>query len=106
MPQAWRIFAERVQSTFQIALAGEGSIQQRIHAVFDDAEHKPPEVIARVWITPIGTVERLDLEGVEGELAVDIRSVLMTSDFAGGPPLDMPQPLRLRLAAGRQPPSR
>lgn len=100
VPASWRRFAEQVQGAFATALAQDGESQARVRALLDTAE-RPRNIIARVWATPIGTLERLELEGVDGELAADLRAILMTCDFGSGPPLDMPQPLRLRLAPGR-----
>jgi hypothetical protein len=97
VPPAWRSFAERVQATFQTILAGDDQRARRVRAAFHSAGKATGMVVGSVWVTSLGTIRRLDIEGVSSDLSDDMRAVLMSSQFGMAPPPDMPQPLRLRL---------
>jgi hypothetical protein len=97
IPPAWRCFAECVQATFQMLLAGDDHRARRVRVAFQSAGKTAGMVVGSVWVTSRGRIKRLEIEGVSADLSDDMRTVLMSSDFGMVPPCDLPQPLRLRL---------
>lgn len=105
IPATWSAFAARVQTSFQQRLAGKDDaalqFQDFLGKRFDRPGTPPPSVIVRAWIGPDGKVERLEFEGVfDLDVIVNLRAVLVTADVGAPPPVEMPQPLRLRLSLG------
>lgn len=93
VPQTWSRFAVQVQTVFQAGLAGDDERALRAREAFKSLGDS---VVGRVWVLPSGTIHRLEFEGAPGDLAADMRAVLIASALEAPPP-DMPQPLRLRL---------
>ncbi|MGO4712932.1 hypothetical protein [Bradyrhizobium sp. 2TAF24] len=98
-PAAWQAFARQLQSQFQHQLAGEDVAAQQVRDVMTGhgVGASPSSVVVRAWILPSGTVERVDLDGVEADVAGPLRTLLVR-DNVGVPPADMLQPLHLRLS--------
>jgi len=98
-PAAWQAFAKQLQSQFQQQLAGEDAVARQVRDIM--AGHgvgsNPSSVVVRAWILPSGTVERVDLDGLEADVAGPLRTLLVR-DNVGVPPADMLQPLHLRLS--------
>jgi hypothetical protein len=100
-PVAWQQFAKQLQDLFQQRLAADEEGARRIQ---DDmakragaANATPASVIARTWILPDGKVERMEFDGLDPDVAVDLRTLLARGDV-GVPPSDMLQPVHLRLS--------
>ena len=63
----------------------------------------PSSLIVRTWVTAGGKVERLELEGRDGEDALHDLNAVLKGDGVGSAPPDMPQPLRMRLSLKPRP---
>ena len=57
-------------------------------------------VIAKVWISETGRVDRLDFVGLDEQTSNSLRTHLMRG-FLSAPPPDMLQPLHLKLSLGQ-----
>ncbi|MEW6639084.1 MAG: hypothetical protein AB1586_01170 [Pseudomonadota bacterium] len=98
-PAAWQAFAKQLQSQFQQQLAGEdvAARQVRDSMAGHGADASPVSVVVRAWILPSGTVEKIDFDNLEPDVARPLRTLLIR-DNVGSPPADMLQPLHLRLS--------
>ncbi|WP_210164439.1 hypothetical protein [Bradyrhizobium sp. Ai1a-2] len=100
-PAAWQDFAKRLQLRLQERLASESTPALRFHEAIakrtPDAGATPPSIVVRVWVMPDGKVQRIELEGLDDDASHDL-SALLIGDGVGSTPLDMPQPLRMRLS--------
>ena len=100
-PAAWQDFAKRLQLRLQERLASDSTPALRFHDAIakraPDAEAAPPSIVVRVWVMPDGKVQRIELEGLDDDASHDL-SALLIGDGVGSTPLDMPQPLRMRLS--------
>ncbi|WP_413460326.1 YbaB/EbfC family DNA-binding protein [Herbaspirillum huttiense] len=105
VPQHWISYGEMVSNQFAQWLSDaqqEGVME--LHTWLQDRvlkEGKPPlpPLVARVWISPQGMVERVELPSL-GEARVDtrLRLLLSSSPLPEPPPADMRQPLVLQLS--------
>jgi hypothetical protein len=68
----------------------------------DAKEAEPRNVIARVWVSRDGKIERLDFDGLDDATARELRT-LVSKDDVGQPPPDMLQPIQLRLSLRPKP---
>ena len=100
-PAAWQQFAKQLQDRFQQRLAVDDEGTRRFQ---DDmtkraaaAKAAPASVIARTWILPDGKIERIEFDGLDSTVAVNLRALLSRGDV-GVPPSDMLQPVLLRLS--------
>jgi hypothetical protein len=100
-PAAWQQFAKQLQDRFQQRLAVDDERARRFQ---DDmtkragaAKATPASVIARTWILPEGKIERIEFDGLDPDVAIDLRALLTRGDV-GAPPSDMLQPVLLRLS--------
>jgi hypothetical protein len=100
-PAAWQDFAKRLQLRLQERLAADSTPALRFHDAIakraPDAGAAPPSIVVRVWVMPDGKVQRIELEGLDDDASHDL-SALLIGDGVGSTPLDMPQPLRMRLS--------
>ncbi len=100
-PAAWQDFAKRLQLRLQERLASESTPALRFHDAVarraSDARAASPSIVVRVWVMPDGKVQRIELEGLDDDASHDL-STLLIGDGVGSTPLDMPQPLRMRLS--------
>jgi hypothetical protein len=101
VPAAWQDFAKRLQLRLQERLASDSTPALRFHDAIakraPDAGAAPPSIVVRVWVMPDGKVQRIELEGLNDDASHDL-SALLIGDGVGSTPLDMPQPLRMRLS--------
>lgn len=105
VPQHWISYAELTGNQFAVWLsdpADEAVVQ--LHSMLQDRvlkEGKPPlqPLVARVWISPMGMVTRLDVPST-GDAKIDeaLRKLLMTRTLPEPPPADMHQPMVLQLS--------
>jgi hypothetical protein len=100
-PAAWQQFAKQLQDRFQQRLAVDDEATRRFQ---DDmakragaAQATPASVIARTWILPDGKIERIEFDGLDSAVAVNLRALLSRGDV-GVPPSEMLQPVLLRLS--------
>ncbi|WP_456633149.1 hypothetical protein [Bradyrhizobium sp. USDA 10063] len=100
-PAAWQDFAKRLQLRLQERLASDSTPALRFHDAIarrvSDTGAAPPPIVVRVWVMPDGKVQRIELEGLDDDASHDL-SALLIGDGVGSTPLDMPQPLRMRLS--------
>ena len=101
-PASWQEFAKQLQDRFQQRLASDDEQGRK----FQDYMAKRGKassttsltLVVRTWVMPDGKVERLEFDGLNDDVvAVDLRALLARGDV-GAPPLDMLQPLHLRLS--------
>jgi hypothetical protein len=99
---AWAEFARRLQLQFQKRLASDKEAAIRFHQemarLAADDRSAAPSVIVKVWVMADGKVERVAMEGSHSDEALQDLSVALAGDGVGNVPVDMPQPLRLRLS--------
>ncbi|MDQ8728083.1 hypothetical protein [Bradyrhizobium sp. LHD-71] len=103
-PVAWRDFAERVQLRLRERLSDDEAPVRQFHRLLEDQaaiDAKAPDVVARIWVSSLGAVERLEVPGLEAELAGRLRGIMIGSDVRAVPPQGMLQPVHLRLSLGR-----
>lgn len=103
-PAAWREFAEQVQLHFRQQLSNEdGSVRQlnRLLEARRKAEDGPLNIVAKVWISPAGAVQRLEFDTLDIEAASNLRAVLIGSSMHSSPPRNMLQPMHLMLSLGQ-----
>jgi len=101
-PASWQVFAKQLQGRFERRLAADDkdprSFQDYLAKREAGANAPPLTFVARTWVLPDGKVERIEFDGLDDqEIAVHLRT-LLTRDNVGTPPVDMLQPLRLRLS--------
>lgn len=102
-PVAWLAFAERARSQFRERLSMNDAAALRFNRWLEDRaaiDANPSIVMAKVWVTPVGTVERLEFDQLDGEAADNLRNVLVGIDLRAMPPRDMLQPMHLKLSLG------
>jgi hypothetical protein len=104
VPEAWRSFAERIQTFFQWRLAASGLESRRLCYLMEDGNDSKDVdvmVVANVWVTPRGFVERIDFEGADDLIAASLRKLLLLEHVGAMPPAGMLQPVRFKLSLGR-----
>ncbi len=92
----WSEYAQYVLFRVRDWLAADKGIQ-RLRA----AKELPPEIIASVWITADGKVDRIVTRSLDPKAATAIRHAA-EGHAIDVPPPDMPQPLRLRFSFKRE----
>ena len=104
---AWVEFASRLQQQFQRELAADNESTTRFYdamsKLVEASDASPSSLIVRTWVTAGGKVERLELEGRDGEEALHDLYAVLKGDGVGSAPPDMPQPLRMRLSLKPRP---
>lgn len=105
IPQHWVSYADMVGNQFAEWLSDpqEEAVRQ-LHAWLQDRirkEGRPPlpPLVARVWISPMGMVSRLDVAST-GDVRIDdeLHRLLMSRALPEPPPPDMRQPMVLQLS--------
>jgi hypothetical protein len=101
-PASWQAFARQFQDRFEQRLAADDQEARSFQDYLTKREAGPDAptltFVARTWVLPDGSVERLEFDGLkDDQVAVHLRG-LLTRDNVGAPPPDMLQPLRLRLS--------
>ncbi|KAF1044746.1 MAG: hypothetical protein GAK35_01639 [Herbaspirillum frisingense] len=105
VPQHWISYAEMVGNQFAEWLSDpqDDSVVQ-LHSwlqdrVLKDGQPPLPPLVARVWISPRGMVERLDVPSVgNAEADARLKKLLMSRPLPEPPPSDMRQPVALQLS--------
>jgi len=99
-PAAWQAFARQLQDRFQQRLAADDDAVRQFYGQMEKraggANATPAALTIRTWILPDGKVERLEFDGLDPDVVVNLRAILIRGDV-GAPPSDMLQPLHLRL---------
>jgi hypothetical protein len=101
-PAAWQEYAKGLQCRFQQQLAANDDVARRFQDYMTKraagADAAPAPLVVRTWVQSDGKITRIEFDGLDDdEVAVSLRALLSGGD-AGPPPLDMLQPLRLRLS--------
>lgn len=101
-PAVWREYARWVQNQFQDRLAADDNAVHEVKRMLSarTTGDRGLAVVAKVWISAKGRIDRLELDGLDDDTSRRLRAVL-TRDHLGPPPPDMLQPLRLKLALGQ-----
>ncbi|WP_213737825.1 hypothetical protein [Bradyrhizobium sp. dw_411] len=100
VPASWQDFAKQLQARFQERLAADDAAARK----FQDgmakreagADAASTTLAVRAWILPDGKIERVEVDGLSDDAAMNLR-VLLARGKVGAPPPDMLQPLHLRL---------
>jgi len=98
---AWIDYATKSAATMQSWL-GEDTPQAKhfntyMQRSFDDGSHQEPVLSISIWISVDGVISRIKFPPfVHPEANQDLQSIIVGRQL-NRPPLDMPQPLRLRL---------
>lgn len=103
-PAAWLEFAEQVKLHFRQRLSGEdGPVRQfnRFLEARQQIDGGPFNVVARIWISPVGAVQRLEFDTLDIEAASNLRGILVGTSLHSPPPHDMLQPMHLMLSLGQ-----
>jgi hypothetical protein len=105
-PSSWREFAQQLQGKLVQRLAAHteavNKLAKQMAGGADAKEAEPRNVIARVWVSRAGKIERLEFDGIDDATARELRT-LMSKDDVGQPPPDMLQPVQLRLSLRPKP---
>ncbi len=98
-PPSWQTFAKELQGRFQQRLAVDDDGARRMQDAMVQHEKQSQEVlVVRTWVLPNGKIERLEFDGLDdADVAVNLRA-LLSGIAVGVPPMDMLQPLHLRLS--------
>lgn len=100
-PAHWVAYAQATGTTLQERLSTDaGELVTRLHTRLAERTQigAPPSVVVQVWITPDGQVERSAFDTLgDTQADADLRAILAAKPLQGPPPVDMRQPLVLRL---------
>jgi hypothetical protein len=100
VPPAWQDFAKQLQARLEQRIAADDERARHFQdyvARRRGGDAAPVSFRLRTWILATGKVERTEFEGVDADIAVALRALLINADV-GVPPPDMLQPLHLRLS--------
>lgn len=101
VPAAWQDFAKQLQARLEQRIVADDErarhFQDYMARRRDAASTAPVSFRLRTWILANGKVERLEFEGVDNDIVVALRALLINGEV-GAPPPDMLQPLHLRLS--------
>lgn len=103
-PAAWQQFAEQVQLRFRERLATEDGSVRQLNRLLEERraiDSAPLNVLVKVWISPVGAVERLEFDTLDPEVASNLRAILIGSSLHALPPQNMLQPMHLMLSLGQ-----
>lgn len=102
-PAAWREFALKVQTRLRERLAVDDERTEQLHRRLEEraSGEKVQFIVTKVWMTPTGSIERLEFDDVDGEIAVTLRGILARQEIGSAPPPGMLQPLHLKLSLQR-----
>ncbi|WP_127078958.1 hypothetical protein [Rhodomicrobium lacus] len=96
-PLSWRDFARKIRDDLQKRLAVSDEQTRHAYNVLAGTERVSP-IIAKVWVDPSGSVERIEFDGVSTEGATALRSILLRASAGEAPPSDLLQPVLLKLS--------
>ncbi len=79
-------------------------LQEDVYSALSDVEairKQSYSVVARLWIDESGMITRAELQRGSGSAELDqvIEDTLLTARLAAAPPLEMPQPVRIRITS-------
>ncbi|KUZ17362.1 hypothetical protein WI69_17420 [Burkholderia diffusa] len=104
VPQPWISYAQLVGRQFQAWLEADGDAADRLHRYLEQrvlnarADAPPPAIVVRAWIGANGAVTRVEFASLgSADADATLRQLLTESPINEAPPLDMLQPLRVRL---------
>lgn len=105
VPQPWLDYAQLTSRQFQSWLSdGSSDLVVRLHAWLEKRDTNDRligtsvPVIARVWISAQGWVERIEFESLgDPQADADLKALLSRQPLPRPPPSDMRQPLVLQL---------
>ncbi|MEN3380811.1 MAG: hypothetical protein V7608_855 [Hyphomicrobiales bacterium] len=100
VPAAWQDFAKQLQARFEQRIAADDEKARHFQdyvARRGETSAAPLSFRLRTWILADGKVERVEFDGVDNDVAVALRALLINGEV-GVPPPDMLQPLHLRLS--------
>jgi hypothetical protein len=105
-PAAWRDYAVQLRNHFVQQLVGNRKVAAKLA---NSMSHQnvgtavPSGMVTlRAWVSPIGKVQRVEFDGIEGDAAAELRD-LFTKDDVGVPPSGMLQPMQLRFLLHQNP---
>lgn len=100
-PLEWRQFASRLRSQLHARLSADENAIRKLNRLVEQRGATEPRILsilAKVWVSPAGAVERLRFEALDDETADSLRAVLLGSDMHAMPPADMLQPVSIKLS--------
>ncbi|WP_156438925.1 hypothetical protein [Bradyrhizobium valentinum] len=102
VPEAWQAFGRQVQQKFEQQLAGDTDGARRIQDYLTRrggaADAPALKLAVRAWVLSDGRVSRVEVDGMDDAgIRIELRALLMAGGV-GTPPLEMLQPLHLRLS--------
>lgn len=103
-PATWREFAIKVQARLQERLATEDDSVRRLHRELEDRAAAASEtqfIVLKAWVSSAGHVERLEFDGFDDDLSTMLRGILGWQEVGAAPPIDLLQPLHLKLSLRR-----
>lgn len=103
-PATWRQFAEQVQLKFRERLATDDGSVRQLNRLLEERraiDSNPLSVLVKVWISPVGAVERLEFDTLDTDVASNLRAILIGSSLHALPPQNMLQPMHLMLSLGQ-----
>jgi hypothetical protein len=103
-PAAWRQFAEQTQLRIRERLATDDGSVRQLNRLLDERraiDGNPLNVVVKIWVSPVGAVERLEFDTLDMEVASNLRAVLIGSSLHASPPQNMLQPMHLMLSLGQ-----
>jgi hypothetical protein len=100
VPVAWTEFARRVKGRLEEWIAQDDEPARHFRASLDaySKTDRAAAIVARLWIAANGKIERVEFDGLDAKDAVELRAILVQKDMGVAPPVDMIQPLHLKLS--------
>ncbi len=103
-PAAWREYAEQVQLRFRERLSSDDGSVRQLNRLLESrraVDSQPLNVMAKVWISPAGAVERLEFDTLDIDAATSLRGILIGSSIRMNPPQNMLLPMHVMLSVGQ-----
>ncbi|PQV46086.1 YbaB/EbfC family DNA-binding protein [Paraburkholderia sp. BL21I4N1] len=104
VPQPWIDYAQRVGRQFQTSLEANDDAANQFHQFLEDrvlnakADAPPPALVVRAWIGADGAVTKVQFDSLgDPQADATLQQLLTVHPISGAPPVDMRQPLRVRL---------
>ena len=98
-PTAWTQFARRVKGKLEEWLAQDDERALHFRASLDAySKTARAAIVARLWVGANGQIERIEFDGLGAKDAVELRAILAQKNTGAVPPVDMNQPLHLKLS--------